>query len=220
MFVRPFTMRRLCPDCALPFESAAGEITGGLCINATLTLCVLVFLAFLGGNAPAVPLIPLFGGLLLVAVLFPIACYPASRGLWASVLYLTGANAEGDDAGTAVHPAGAMSHEAAQALIRQVKHGRRCMIACCSADMDVTAYLSWRPHCDWVQQTARTPRMAGHPPVGNGGRCRNWRWSAGCGRRVCRSRCAKRRHDRCGCTAAPATGRSGRHGVVPPSCYP
>ena len=158
MFARPFTMRRLCPDCALPFESAAGEITGGLCINATLTLCVLVVLAFLGGNDPAVPLIPLFGGLLLVAILFPIACYPASRGLWASVLYLTGANAEGDDAGTAVPPAGAMTHEAAQALIRQMKHGRRCMIANCTADMDVTTYLSWRPHGGWVQQTARTPR--------------------------------------------------------------
>ena len=156
MFARPFAMRRVCPQCALPFERAAGEITGGIWINVTLTLLVVIVLGFIGGNNPTVPLVPLLGGLMLVAVLFPIGLYPASRGLWASVLYLTGANDEGDDGGTALHLAGALTHDAAQEVIRQVKHGRQLMIAWCDADVAITAYLACRPNGRWVQQTART----------------------------------------------------------------
>ena len=158
MFARRFTMRRLCPLCALPFERAAGESTGGIWINVTLTLVVVIVLAFVGGNDPAVPLVPLLGGLMVVAVLFPIGLYPASRGLWASVLYLTGANDEGDDLGTAMHPAGAFTHDAAQEVLRQVKRGRRLIITWSDADVDITAYLWCRPNGGWVQQTARTPR--------------------------------------------------------------
>ena len=157
MFARPFTMRRLCPHCALPFERAAGEITGGMGINAVLTLGVVVILAFLGGSNRAVPLVPLLVGLLLFAVLFPIGFYASSRGLWASVLYLTGANVEGDDVGIPEHRTGALTHDAAQEIIRQVKQGRRLTIAWRDQDADVTAYLSYRPNQGWVQQTARTP---------------------------------------------------------------
>ncbi len=151
-------MRLLCSHCALPFERSAGEITGGIGINSVLTLFIVVVLAFIGGSDPSVPLVPLLAGLTLFAVLFPIAFYPSSRGLWAGVLYLTGANDEGDDIGTIVQPVGTMTHQATQELIRQAKHGRRLVIVWCEGDVDVTAYLYCRPNGTWVQQTSCTPR--------------------------------------------------------------
>ena len=45
---------------------------------------------------PAVPLGPLLIGLALFAILFPIAFYRSSRGLWAGFLYITGDNQERD----------------------------------------------------------------------------------------------------------------------------
>jgi ABC-type transport system involved in cytochrome bd biosynthesis fused ATPase/permease subunit len=89
-------MNRTCPACGLEFERASGEITGGMGINIVVTLMVII-----GGSlfalSPAVPMAPLLIGLLLFAVLFPIAFYRTSRGLWASLLYLTGDNREPDN---------------------------------------------------------------------------------------------------------------------------
>jgi hypothetical protein len=91
-----FTMHRHCPVCALPFERASGEITGGMAINTVLTLIVVVGGGLVFGLNPTVPLAPVIGGLILFAIVFPIGFYRSSRGLWASVLYLMGVNAEPD----------------------------------------------------------------------------------------------------------------------------
>ena len=97
MFKTWFTMHRSCPRCGLQFERASGEVTGGMAINFVLTLFVII-----GGSlfalSPGVPLLALMGGLGVFAVIFPIAFYPVSRGLWAGFLYITGDNTEGDEA--------------------------------------------------------------------------------------------------------------------------
>jgi uncharacterized protein (DUF983 family) len=96
MFARRFTMYRSCPVCGLPFEQASGEITGGMGINIVLTLLVIIVSALALGRDPAIPLPPLLGGLALFAIAFPILFYRSSRGLWVSLLYLTGNNSERD----------------------------------------------------------------------------------------------------------------------------
>ena len=45
---------------------------------------------------PGVPIIYPIGGLVLFGVVFPIAFYRSSRGLWASFLFLTGNHLEKD----------------------------------------------------------------------------------------------------------------------------
>ena len=96
MFARGFTMHPNCPVCGLRFEKASGEITGGMAINTVVTLAVIVVCSLIFGLNPAVPLLPLLIGLGLFAILFPILFYRSSRGMWASFLYLTGDNTEGD----------------------------------------------------------------------------------------------------------------------------
>ncbi len=96
MFAHGFTMRQSCPRCGLEFERSAGEITGGMGINTVVTLLVITIGSLVFGLNPAVPLGPLLLGLALFAIGFPILFYRSSRGLWASVLYLTGHNSEAD----------------------------------------------------------------------------------------------------------------------------
>jgi uncharacterized protein (DUF983 family) len=95
MFERGFTMRPSCAVCSLAFERSSGEITGGMGINSAITLffvCCFSFFALL----PNIPLVPLLLAMLVFAVVFPIAFYRSSRGMWASILYLTGDNDEPD----------------------------------------------------------------------------------------------------------------------------
>jgi uncharacterized protein (DUF983 family) len=89
MFRSFFKMNVRCPACGVIFERDAGEITGGMAINSTLTMCI----GFLGAALAFfsdIPLIPLTGGLLLVTVAFPLWFYRHARGLWVGILYLTG----------------------------------------------------------------------------------------------------------------------------------
>jgi uncharacterized protein (DUF983 family) len=95
MFRSWFRMRERCPVCGLPFERASGEITGGMGISIVVS-CLLVIGAALWVGFSAVPLGPALLVLGAAVVLFPIVFYPFSRGLWASVLYLTGDNREPD----------------------------------------------------------------------------------------------------------------------------
>jgi uncharacterized protein (DUF983 family) len=96
MFGRGFSMNRTCPNCGLEFERASGEITGGMGINVVFTLLVII-VGSLFALSPTTPLWPLLTGLFLFAVIFPIAFYRSSRGLWASLLYITGDNREPDN---------------------------------------------------------------------------------------------------------------------------
>lgn len=96
MFSSFFTMRPACTVCGLPFERSSGEITGGMGINISVTLLIVIVGALIIGLDPSLPLLPLLLGLLIVGVVFPIVFYPSSRGLWAGILYLTGDNDEPD----------------------------------------------------------------------------------------------------------------------------
>jgi uncharacterized protein (DUF983 family) len=96
MFARGFTMNKVCPHCGLHFEKASGEITGGMAVNTVATLALITLGSLVFGLNPAVPIAPLLIGLALFAILFPIAFYRSSRGLWASFLYITGDNTERD----------------------------------------------------------------------------------------------------------------------------
>ena len=96
MFASRSRMHRECPVCGVQFEGRSGEVSGGMAINIVLTETVVVLAG--GGLAffTSYPLLPILGSLTLFAILFPIAFYRPSRGLWASVLYLTGGNQETD----------------------------------------------------------------------------------------------------------------------------
>lgn len=91
-----FTMRRACPVCELPFEEASGEVTGGMAINIVATLFIVIASALIFGPMTSIPLLPLLLGLGMVTILFPVAFYRSSRGLWVGFLYLTGDNQEPD----------------------------------------------------------------------------------------------------------------------------
>lgn len=89
MFRSRFTMNVRCPVCDVIFERDGGEITGGLAINATLTM----FIAIVGAGAAffsEVPLLPLLGCLSAVTIVFPLWFYRHARGLWIGIIYLTG----------------------------------------------------------------------------------------------------------------------------------
>ena len=90
MFRSLFTMNVRCPVCGVIFERDAGEVTGGMAINMTLTS----ILALLGGALAAVytdiPALVLIGATAAVTTAFGLLFYRHARGLWTSILYLTG----------------------------------------------------------------------------------------------------------------------------------
>lgn len=90
-----FRMRRACPACGLPFERASGEITGGMGISIAVTLLIVIVAAAAIGFSSA-PLGPAFAVMGLVTLVFPIVFYPASRGIWVAILYLTNHHDEPD----------------------------------------------------------------------------------------------------------------------------
>jgi uncharacterized protein (DUF983 family) len=96
MFESAFRMRRQCPVCGLPFERAAGEVTGGMMMNFVVTGVVVMVGSLYFGLFSSAPLGQVLVGLGLFAIVFPIVFYRCSRGLWVSILYLTAANAERD----------------------------------------------------------------------------------------------------------------------------
>lgn len=96
MFAGAFEMRKSCEHCGLAFESASGEITGGMGINISVSLLLIMIAALVFGMNRDIPLLPLLLGLGAFAILFPVIFYPSSRGLWVSILYLTNHHAEHD----------------------------------------------------------------------------------------------------------------------------
>ena len=69
-------------------------MTGGMAINLALTETIVLIVGGSLGFFTSYPLLPILAALSVFAILFPIAFYRPSRGLWASVLYLTGDNME------------------------------------------------------------------------------------------------------------------------------
>ena len=89
MFRTFFTMNVRCPVCGVIFERDAGEVTGGIAINAIVTASLTISAAALA-FVTDIPILPLLGGLVLATVLFPLWFYRHARALWTGVLYLTG----------------------------------------------------------------------------------------------------------------------------------
>lgn len=94
MFASGGKMNAECPLCGMPFERRSGEVTGGMAINLVLTETIVLIVGGGLGFFTSYPLLPILAALSAFAILFPIAFYRPSRGLWASVLYLTGDNTE------------------------------------------------------------------------------------------------------------------------------
>ena len=90
MFRSLFTMNVRCPVCGVIFERDAGEITGGMAINITVTCTIVVFAAAYLGLFTDIPALLLIGILGIFTVVFSLLFYRHARGLWASIIYLTG----------------------------------------------------------------------------------------------------------------------------------
>src|SRR6185503_6764121 len=90
MFRSLWTMNLRCPVCGIIFERDAGEVTGGMWINATVTSTLAVVPALYFALFTKVPLALLFGILALITVAFGLLFYRPARGLWISILSLTG----------------------------------------------------------------------------------------------------------------------------------
>ncbi len=95
MFDSYFHMRPLCPVCGLEFERASGEITGGMGVSIVAALFLSIVAAAIIGfsSVPVLPTLLLCGFGIIV---FVIAFYPVSRGIWVGFLYLIGSHEETD----------------------------------------------------------------------------------------------------------------------------
>lgn len=96
MFRSLFDMHQQCSVCGLPFETASGEITGGMAINLVVTEVVAVVAGGYFALFTTVPVLPLLLILGFFTIVCPILFYRFSRGIWAGFLYATGDNTEGD----------------------------------------------------------------------------------------------------------------------------
>ena len=90
MFRSLFKMNVRCPVCGVIFERDAGEITGGMAINLTVTSALVMPAAAYLALFTDIPLLLLIGLLGVCTVIFTLLFYRHARGLWTSILYLTG----------------------------------------------------------------------------------------------------------------------------------
>jgi uncharacterized protein (DUF983 family) len=90
MFRSLWTMNLRCPVCGIIFERDAGEVTGGMWINATVTSTLTVLPALYFGLFTRVSIVALIAILSAFTIVFGLVFYRPARGLWISILYLTG----------------------------------------------------------------------------------------------------------------------------------
>src|SRR5262245_39273559 len=90
MFRSLWTMNLRCPVCGIIFERDAGEVTGGMWINTTVTSTLGVVLALYFAFFTKISLVLLFGILAILTIVVGLLFYRPARGLWVSILYLTG----------------------------------------------------------------------------------------------------------------------------------
>lgn len=89
MFRSAFRMNVRCPVCHVVFERDGGEITGGLAINVTLTMCIALAGSILAYTTD-IPILVLLLSLMAIVIVFPLLFYRHARGLWIGIIYLTG----------------------------------------------------------------------------------------------------------------------------------
>src|SRR3954470_2915765 len=90
MFRSLFTMNLRCPVCGIIFERDAGEVTGGMAINLTVTSTLIVIAALYFALFTQTSVVLLIGVMAIFTVAFGLLFYRHARGLWVSILYLTG----------------------------------------------------------------------------------------------------------------------------------
>jgi uncharacterized protein (DUF983 family) len=90
MFRSLWTMNLRCPVCGIIFERDAGEVTGGMWINATVTSTLAVAPALYFALFTRISIALLLGILAAFTIVFGLLFYRPARGLWVSILYLTG----------------------------------------------------------------------------------------------------------------------------------
>jgi len=96
LFLSWFRMKEACNRCGLLLEREEGGYLGAIAINYGVT--GIVFIALLVSVAwatlPAIPVWPLMGASVAVAVLVPLAFYPFSKTIWLAIdLVLRGGRA-------------------------------------------------------------------------------------------------------------------------------
>ena len=89
LFTHWFRMAERCPGCGMRFEREEGFFLGVYFFNITITQTVLmayiaVVFAF---TLPDAPIPAILVGAAVVAVVFPLLCYPMSRTIWTAVHY-------------------------------------------------------------------------------------------------------------------------------------
>jgi uncharacterized protein (DUF983 family) len=90
MFRSLWTMNLRCPVCGIIFERDVGEVTGGIWINATVTSTLIVIPAVYFAFFTDISVVLLIGLLAIFTIAFGLLFYRPARGLWVSILYLTG----------------------------------------------------------------------------------------------------------------------------------
>ncbi len=87
LFTRWVKMVADCPRCGLHFERESGYWAGAMAINIACTggLCVVLLVGMLIATIPDVPVAPILGLLLPVAILGPLVWFPFSKTLWLAI---------------------------------------------------------------------------------------------------------------------------------------
>lgn len=87
IFRRWFDMADRCPRCGLRFERIEGHWLGSLGINTVLTFSLLFVVVIVGVSVtvPDVPVGPLVGLTVGLAVLVPLVLFPFTRTLWTAI---------------------------------------------------------------------------------------------------------------------------------------
>jgi uncharacterized protein (DUF983 family) len=87
LFRRWVTMVPDCPRCGLHFERESGYWAGALAINFVCTggLMIVLLIALLIATIPEVPVAPILGALVPIALIGPVVGYPFSKTLWLAI---------------------------------------------------------------------------------------------------------------------------------------
>jgi uncharacterized protein (DUF983 family) len=82
-----FKMVPDCPRCGLHFERESGYWAGALAINFVCTggLMIALLIIMLVATIPEVPVAPILGVLIPVALVGPLVWYPFSKTLWVAI---------------------------------------------------------------------------------------------------------------------------------------
>ncbi|MFW5748321.1 MAG: DUF983 domain-containing protein [Chloroflexota bacterium] len=90
LFESYFRMRAVCSYCEARFSRHSGDAIGSVYINVALAELTALMGFFLLHAVTDIPIIHQLVIWIPYLVIFTIAFYPLARGLWVSVLYLTG----------------------------------------------------------------------------------------------------------------------------------